>query len=413
MFLSTLFRPLLAYLTVQQVTTVTSPGFGGDSSLNSHFLLSLSISVLVLVLGISCFSSNFFFFLCVCLSLFVLFMAMQNLEFNCLNIVSLNVRGLRDLTKRKALFLFCKRTDADLIFLQETHSCDSDCKFWKSQWGNSIYLDHGSNHSAGLMIFSHKFKGDVIESASSKEGRWLLLVVKVENLIFFLCNVYGYNSRNCNKVLLSDLAAKMLDLQKKYTNTQLIVAGDFSETPDNFMDHLPPRLSQGVQTNGIISSFCSQLSLVDAWRFFNNTVQDFTWCNRPKTLRSRIDFFLISHPLLQHVKKVSHHHAPLTDHKMISLKLLTSNSSHGCRGYWKMNCSLLNDATFNLSVEDCLNECFHSDTFTSYGHKWELFKYKVRALAIKRSKELKKNTLLKESILMLKLESLLKKRHPL
>lgn len=58
-------------------------------------------------------------------------------------------------------------------------------------------------------------------------------------------------------------------------------------------------------------------------------------------------------------------------------------------------------------VIECLSECFDSDAESSYGSKWELFKFKVRGLAIKHSKE--KNRLLKESTLMLKLDGLLKK----
>lgn len=60
-------------------------------------------------------------------------------------------------------------------------------------------------------------------------------------------------------------------------------------------------------------------------------------------------------------------------------------------------------------VIECLSECFDSDAESSYGSKWELLKFKVRGLAIKHSKELKKNRLLKESTLMLKLDGLLKK----
>ena len=134
----------------------------------------------------------------------------------------------------------------------------------------------------------------------------------------------------------------------------MILAGDFNETPDSLIDRFPPRTSQGSKTNDIISSICSQLSVVDAWRFFNDNMQDFTWCNGSKTLRSRIDFFLVTHPLLQYVKSVCHLHAPLTDHKLISLKLLTSDSSNGCRGYWKFNTSLLDDSTFNSSVIEVL-----------------------------------------------------------
>ncbi len=88
-------------------------------------------------------------------------------KFKSLSIVTLNVRGLRDSVKRKAIFLFCKRSAADLIFLQEIHSGETDVRFWRNQWGNSIFFSHGSNHSAGTAIILHRFKGTVLETLSS------------------------------------------------------------------------------------------------------------------------------------------------------------------------------------------------------------------------------------------------------
>ena len=67
--------------------------------------------------------------------------------------MSLYVRGIRDLLKRKATFLFCTNSEADFIFLQETHSSNLDVKFWKGQWGNKIYRSHGTNRSVGVSIF--------------------------------------------------------------------------------------------------------------------------------------------------------------------------------------------------------------------------------------------------------------------
>ncbi len=51
---------------------------------------------------------------------------MNNLFFSC---ISLNVRGLKENTKRKSLFLFCKGEKAQFIFLQETHSKPEDENF--------------------------------------------------------------------------------------------------------------------------------------------------------------------------------------------------------------------------------------------------------------------------------------------
>ncbi len=119
-------------------------------------------------------------------------------KFKSLSIVTLNVRGLRDSVKRKAIFLFCKSA-ADLIFLQEIHSGETDVRFW----GNSISFSYGSNHSAGTAIMLHCFKGTVLETLSSDEGRWVIAVIKQDNATFITCCVYGHNSRTSNKIMFS------------------------------------------------------------------------------------------------------------------------------------------------------------------------------------------------------------------
>ena len=48
--------------------------------------------------------------------------------------ISLNVRGIRSLEKRKALLMWLQRQNADIIFLQETYSTKEIKNIWKSQW---------------------------------------------------------------------------------------------------------------------------------------------------------------------------------------------------------------------------------------------------------------------------------------
>lgn len=157
----------------------------------------------------------------------------MDVKLNSLTVMSLNARGIRDSVKRKAVFLFCKRSEADLILLQETHSCESDVKFWKGQWGNGIYCSHGTNHSAGVSILLHRFRGDILEVVSSDDGRWLTIVIRQDNLILIVCNVYGHNSRSRNKGLFSHIVSKLNELLQKYSNSLLILGGDFNECADD------------------------------------------------------------------------------------------------------------------------------------------------------------------------------------
>lgn len=197
----------------------------------------------------------------------------MDFKFNSLNVMSLNVRGIRDITKRKVIFLLCRRTEADLILLQETHSCESDTKFWKIQWGNVVHFSHGTNHSAGILIFLHKFKGDVLETVPSDNGRWIAIIIKQDNAIFIVCNIYGFNSHASNKFFFNETITKLTELQQKYNGSHIILCGDFNECPDDMLDRYLPRLNQISQNNNLISLLCSNLSLTDAWRFFNPSIK--------------------------------------------------------------------------------------------------------------------------------------------
>lgn len=315
--------------------------------------------------------------------------------------MSLNVRGMRDMVKRKAIFLFCKSCESDLIFLQETHSCESDVKFWKNQWGNLIYSSHGSNHSAGVSILLHKFKGQILETAISNEGRWIIMALKQDNSIFVVCNLYGYNSFSANKTLFSHITQKIIEMQIKYPDSFLILGGDFNECLDNTLDRFPPRSNEALHVNSNnILSICSSLSLTDPWRFFHPDTQDFTWSNSNLTLKSRIDFFLLSSSALQFVKDVNHSFAPLTDHNQIILKLGCYKENPKLRGYWKFNNCLLKDDVFNNNTKELIKNILLDKMLIGYKNKWEFFKYRVRQIAIKRSKELKnlKNKKITEQI---------------
>ncbi len=85
-------------------------------------------------------------------------------------------------------------------------------KFWKSQWGNSIYFGHGTSHSAGVMVLLQH-----VNCVADENGRWIVLTVKLDNTTFILCNIYGHNSIVLNKTLF----AKVSDVvQYKFSNFQ-------------------------------------------------------------------------------------------------------------------------------------------------------------------------------------------------
>lgn len=105
----------------------------------------------------------------------------------------------------------------------------------------------------------------------------------------------------------------------------------------------------------------------------------------------------------------SHHrYAPLTDHKLITIKFGGKEQRNSLWGYWKFNNSLLNDPIFCESIKSLALEIFNNrdvkDTL-----QWEYFKFKTMGNAVKRSKEIKELKTLKETKVMDKLSILLAK----
>lgn len=186
-----------------------------------------------------------------------------------------------------------------------------------SQRHNSGKRNGGTNDSAGVLIFIHKFKGDILESMSSTDGRRIVLVIKQDNAIFIICNIYGFNSYASYKILLDLVTSKLKDLNNKYQGAFCILCGDFNECPDDVKDRYPPWPTQASPNSNPLSLLCSKLSLTDAWHFFNPSVEEFTWCNRSLTLKSRIDLYLIFSSSLQFVKEVHLQYTTLSDHKQI------------------------------------------------------------------------------------------------
>ena len=82
-----------------------------------------------------------------------------------LNILSLNVRGLRNTNKRRAIFSYLKNQNATIFNLQETFSKPEDEK-WTAEWGGKGFFSHGTEHSKGVTMLinpASKFQVSIVD----------------------------------------------------------------------------------------------------------------------------------------------------------------------------------------------------------------------------------------------------------
>uniref|UniRef100_A0A3Q2QH20 exodeoxyribonuclease III n=1 Tax=Fundulus heteroclitus TaxID=8078 RepID=A0A3Q2QH20_FUNHE len=206
-----------------------------------------------------------------------------------LSFVSINVRGLKNIVKRKAFFLFCKEQQANFFFLQETHSETTDGKFWKQQWGDEILFSHGTSPSAGVMVLFNKFPGKVIGHKIDPDGHWLIMVIEMHDQKYILLCVYGYNNKTINRFT--------------FMTEKVVMGGDFNIAPDSWLDHKPHR-GQQPEYDDILTNLCTSTHTVDYWRISNPTTVKYTWTNSAdNNMRSRLDYWLISQMIAKDVLK--------------------------------------------------------------------------------------------------------------
>ena len=92
-----------------------------------------------------------------------------------LNILSLNVRGLRNQNKKRAIFSYSKNQEATIFCLQETFLKLEDEKIWSAEWGGKMYFSHGSEHSKGVCILVNPksvYQLSIVETDT--QGRYLI-----------------------------------------------------------------------------------------------------------------------------------------------------------------------------------------------------------------------------------------------
>ena len=211
--------------------------------------------------------------------------------------LSLNVRGLKNILKRKALFIFCKEQKANVIFLQETHSITSEEKFWKQQWGDEIFFSHGTSHSAGVMILFHKNSGKIIEHKSGSDGHWVMVATEIHNQKMILLCVYGYNIAALNRELMLEVERMIQEWKITHMTENVIIGGDFNIAPDSWMDRFPHRGKQPLYDE-VLKNLCHSLKVIDIWRLSNPTSLSYTWFNASNRNHcSRLDYWLTSQGL--------------------------------------------------------------------------------------------------------------------
>ena len=108
------------------------------------------------------------------------------------NIITLNVRGIRNHVKRRSIFSYLKDQNCHFYLLQETFSELNDERVWKNEWGGDVFFLHGSNHSKGICILVNpSIVVNVENSYKDINGQIIAIDVICNGVNLSICNVYA------------------------------------------------------------------------------------------------------------------------------------------------------------------------------------------------------------------------------
>ena len=264
-----------------------------------------------------------------------------------LKIISLNVNGICDNTKRQIIFHWLKQQNSHICFIQETHCHDTfGANNWSAEWGGKCFWSLGTSLARGVAIlFQEKLDIKISNEIVDINGRYIYITIEVDECKVNLLNVYAPNNGNERVRFFNNIKQIVKDKE------ELIIGGDFNCCISNNEDRRyaenvrERREDQGVTE---MKELMIENNLEDVWRRRHPNLKRYSYFKKNSKSASRIDIWLIEKSLDPLISKTTIIQAVCSDHSAIQLVLKTNKQDRGT-GYWKLNSSILENERFHNS----------------------------------------------------------------
>ena len=320
---------------------------------------------------------------------------------------SFNCRGLRNIDKRIGLFHWLKDMHKGIIFLQETHSIESDETTWKREWGSKIYFSHCSTTKQGVAILMpSNVDINISKVECDKDGRLIALTCLIEENELVLINIYApTKDKYALQIKFLNYLHTIID---KYSDKRVMIGGDFNVCLNPSKDKLGGRVEEQSPYCKNLINLLEEYSLIDIWRIRNDSVKQFTRREKSRSglVQSRLDYWFISSSLQYCTNKVYIKPGYQSDHSILDLHLQLLEIQRRGKGTWKFNNGLLNDKTYVNLIKSTILKVIKEVNFDDKNLLWEFLKCQIRSDTILYSGQKAKHRRQREMELSTKLDYL-------
>lgn len=151
----------------------------------------------------------------------------------------------------------------------------------KAQWWDQCFFSRTSSQSAGVAIRQNKFTGDGIDSFISEDGRWLILVFKLDSSIFCLHAICtAITIQPFQKTGLFNFVPKSENSKRNIKTLSSMLAVTIVTAN---IDRVPANPLHRTTFKCTLYLF-NQLPVIDAWWIINLQNQEYTWSKANRSL---------------------------------------------------------------------------------------------------------------------------------
>ena len=310
-------------------------------------------------------------------------------------LVTSNIRGLCNTSKRQTIYRYLDVKKVDFACLQETYCVPNFEKEFSRDWSGSIF--HGftdSKHSRGVCIMinnSVNFK--FISKHYDNVGRKVAVNIEIDGNPWSLVSVYCPNNERERINFIKNLSEWIKE--KCISLDNLLIGGDFNCT----LTKEDRRQINVDKSTSYLNKFINQCNLVDSWKKSKSKKCVYTYIDpSSRGYDSRIDFMFTTKSMYKQISSCSIDPAPAPDHRAVVLDLNICDKKRG-PGYWKLNTSVLSDEEYVKGVTDVIQQTILD--YAEIGSKltWELCKVRIREYSIRYCTFKKRNDMSRIAVL--------------
>ncbi len=291
------------------------------------------------------------------------------------NIVSINVNGLRDLSKFQNLCAYCTENYFDIVGVQETFWNDELVSDLSKYWEGKIFYSCTDTQRQGVAFLINKKFENQVKYIQSFDGRCVHIQLQQDGHITDIVNCYAPNSIKERVNFFNLLNEKMSNIENP------ILLGDMN-TSMSILDRCKTKHTEDKAFK-TLNQLCEDFNIYDIWRARNPKSSVFSWRRvvQNSLIQSRIDFIFVPKTYSAFVKNVYYKHNAFSDHSCVNINIDFSQVERG-HGMWIFNNTLLHDESFVNKMTTLIEKEKQCRLYDSEPLIWfDNLKYSIKKLA--------------------------------